>query len=294
MRCWKFNDLKKNRSHFYRDPECWLPFYVVTDHSSDCAVHCHEFIEIAILTGGTLEHKRFIAGEEVFTEQLTAGDIVAFMPGEYHEFSQGKEKTTLHNLDFSPEIIAPAWEKLIQLPGLDDIIKKRRTLRMPPEIQERISSSILRLQQEFFQQQTGYDIILPGLLCDLLAQIGRISQHKIPISSNQHISAAIKFIQQNYNDMLSLDDIARSAGVSRTYLCWLFKEELSTSVWDFVNKTRIEQAKFYIQTAQNIALYEIAERCGFEDSSYFARIFRKYEGVSPREYMHKAQSMTFK
>ena len=290
MRYWNFDDLKKNRSYFYRSPECWMPFYVVTDHTSECAVHAHEFIEIAILTCGTLEHKRFLPGEEVFTELLTAGDIIAFMPGECHEFHHGKDNAILHNLDFSVDLIAPIWEKLVELPGFHRIIKQRQTLHMPSEIQERISASILRLQQEFFQQQPGYELILPGLLCDLLTQIGRISLHQTQTPRSRHIIAVTKYIKRNYQKMITLDDIAQNAGISKNYICCLFREELNTNIWDFINQTRIEQAKFYIQTAQNMAIYEIAEKCGFNDSGYFARIFRKYEGVSPREYMRKAQS----
>lgn len=290
MRHWNFNDLKKNRYYFYQSPECWLPFYIVTDYTSGCEVHSHEFIEIAILSCGTLEHKRFIPGEEVFTEQLSAGDIVAFMPGECHEFSGTKGSTALHNLDFSAELIAPVWEKLLAFPGFDTLIKKRKTLHVPPEIQERIFSAILRMQQEFFQQQAGYELILPGLLCDLLTQIGRISPKQLQAPHNRHIAAAERYIKRNYKNRMTLNDIAQNAGVSRTYICRLFQEDLNISVWDFVNKTRIEQAKFYIQTAQNMAIYEIASLCGFEDSSYFARIFRKHEGISPREYMQKTQS----
>ena len=294
MRYWNFDDLKKNRSYFYRSPECWLPFYIVTDHTSECIVHAHQFIEIAILNCGTLEHKRFIPGEEVYCEQLTAGDIIAFMPGECHEFSQGKNSSILHNFDFSPELIAREWEKLVKLPGLDRIVRERKTLHIPAEQRERIFSAIQRIQKEFFQQQIGYELILPGLLCDLLTQIGRIPVQQEQTPRNPHIISAIKYIQRNYQKTITLDNIAQSAGVGRTYLCRLFKEELNTSVWDYVNRTRIEQAKFYIQTAQNITVYEIAARCGFEDSSYFARIFRKYEGISPREYIRRNQGSPHK
>ena len=294
MRYWNFNDLKKNRFYFYRDPKCWLPFYIVTDHTTECTVHAHEFIEIAILSCGTLEHKRFIPGEKIFTEQLTAGDIIAFMPGECHEFSQGKDNCALHNLDFSPELVDAVWSKLLTLPGLNRIIKERKTLHMTAGQQEHISAAILRLQQEFFQQQVGYELLLPGLLCDLLTQIGRIPLQQKQIPRNQHIVAATRYIQCNYRKPMTLDDIAQNAGVGRTYICRLFKEELNTSIWDYVNRTRIEQAKFHIQTAQNITIYEIAGKCGFEDSSYFARIFRKYEGISPREYIRKAAELPHK
>ena len=59
------------------------------------------------------------------------------------------------------------------------------------------------------------------------------------------------------------------------------------NLFDIINKKRLEKAKEYIRQGNKI--YEIAQKVGFDDVSYFSRVFRKYEGCSPREYEKKLQ-----
>lgn len=287
MKCWNFRELKNERAYFYRDQSLWLPFYILTDHSNGSTVHTHEFIEIPIIRQGTLQHRRFQAGEDALEQQLSAGDILGFLPGERHEFNGENNDAVLDNLDFSPEIFGSAWHELLKLPGLDALFNRRQTLHASPAELEQITHLVLRIQQEFFHQQPGYELNLPGLLTDLLIKIGRLPLRQENVISNVHINAAVQYIRKHYAQKITLDNIARASGVGRTYLCRLFQENMAMSVWDFVNRTRIEQAKFHIQTTHNIAVYEIAAACGFEDSSYFARLFRKIEGVSPRGYIQQ-------
>ena len=62
------------------------------------------------------------------------------------------------------------------------------------------------------------------------------------------------------------------------------------SLWDFLHRVRIENAKFYLQTTSDARIGEVAAGCGFENNSYFAKVFKKIEGVSPREYLEKIRS----
>jgi hypothetical protein len=92
-----------------------------------------------------------------------------------------------------------------------------------------------------------------------------------------------KFIHENYDKELSLDVIAKSVYINRVYLSRLFKKKTGENLFDYINRYRIERAKEFIEQG-NRKIYEIAYLCGFDDATYFARVFKKHTGISAREY----------
>ncbi len=105
-------------------------------------------------------------------------------------------------------------------------------------------------------------------------------------SSRQRETAAQlrAYVDEHYADNdLSVSGMSGRFGYSANYLGNLFKNAYSVSINDYINQRRVRQAQRLIdETALHI--YEIAFRVGFSDQNYFSRIFKKYTGLSPREY----------
>ena len=81
----------------------------------------------------------------------------------------------------------------------------------------------------------------------------------------------------------SLGELAEEVGLSKNFLCAAFKEIIGDTVFSFIHEKRIEKAKaMLIETRSSIE--EIAHSCGFENISYFYRMFKKYTEVSPSNY----------
>ena len=81
---------------------------------------------------------------------------------------------------------------------------------------------------------------------------------------------------------LTLTDIARDIHANGSYLSRLYKNRTGQNLFDTINRMKLEKAKEYI--AKGCRIFEAAELVGFEDVSYFSRVFKKLEGCSPREY----------
>lgn len=94
-----------------------------------------------------------------------------------------------------------------------------------------------------------------------------------------------RYIEKNYAQNLSLEDLSAHVNYSKGYLCNLFRRELNTSFGNYLAKVRISHAKKLLTTSF-LRLYEIAEQTGFYDYSHFARTFKKYTGFSPQEYQN--------
>ena len=108
-------------------------------------------------------------------------------------------------------------------------------------------------------------------------------------SKNAHLIAKVKgYLRSNYmNYGLSLESVADLIGVNASYLSSMFKKEAGINFIDYVVDLRISAAKELLKDPLRSA-GEIAEKTGFESSSYFTRTFKKKTGMTPTEYRSKA------
>jgi two-component system response regulator YesN len=99
-----------------------------------------------------------------------------------------------------------------------------------------------------------------------------------------YLTKAIEYIQEHYMEDLPLGTVASSVYVSEYYLSHLFRREMNQTFSDYVAKVRIDKAREFLREDPSARIQEIADKTGFNDSNYFAKIFKKQTGVSPREY----------
>jgi len=100
------------------------------------------------------------------------------------------------------------------------------------------------------------------------------------------VERAMKCMRTNYNKNLTLGKIAKAACVNTYYLSHLFKKELGMTVVDYLTKVRIEEAKRLLQN-DRMSIIEIALEVGYEDQSYFSKVFKKSEHTTPMVYRKK-------
>lgn len=99
-------------------------------------------------------------------------------------------------------------------------------------------------------------------------------------SSSQYVINAIKYIQFNYSHDISIDDIAKAVGVSRSHLYRVFMSNVGQSPIDYLTSYRISEACFLLKNSQ-LSIAEIAVSVGFFDQFYFSRVFKKARAFRP-------------
>ena len=97
------------------------------------------------------------------------------------------------------------------------------------------------------------------------------------------IHKVINYIQGHYQSKMSLDEIAAITYLSKTYLCSIFKKETGDTIANYINKVRIEKSKLLFHD-ESLSIVDIANMCGFEDQSYFTKIFKSFVGMTPKKY----------
>ena len=99
----------------------------------------------------------------------------------------------------------------------------------------------------------------------------------------EELQRAISFISRNFSRQMSLADICAHAYCGRSTLQWQFKHHLNSSPIRYLTETRMKHAAKLLENTL-FPVKEIALRSGCSDQLYFSNTFRKYHGLSPREY----------
>ena len=131
------------------------------------------------------------------------------------------------------------------------------------------------------------EALMTGYLYLFMAQLMKEARDTMPnpgSSSSQYVLAAIKYIQFNYSHDISVDDIAKAVGVSRSHLYRVFMANVGQSPIDYLTGYRISEACSLLKNA-HLSIAEIAVSVGFFDQFYFSRVFKKVNGVPPSKYL---------
>lgn len=103
------------------------------------------------------------------------------------------------------------------------------------------------------------------------------------------IAESLKLIEERYNENLSLDEISHAISVSKNYFCYLFKREVGMSLWNYLTTVRLRYAKKLLEET-DLKAYEIAFLVGYDNPSYFSKVFKRQEQMTPNEYRDRTKS----
>ena len=105
----------------------------------------------------------------------------------------------------------------------------------------------------------------------------------VPSKNSEIVKKAIQYISQNFANPLSLEDVADQVHLNPTYFSTMFKQSTGSSFKEYLNMVRIEESKRLLANT-DYSLIDIAVATGFEDQSYFSKVFKKFTGLTPKQY----------
>ncbi len=129
-----------------------------------------------------------------------------------------------------------------------------------------------------------------------LRQIYRIYQHTNPDETVDHdadydaLREMMAFIGENYRNEISLDEIAASGGVSRSKATRLFRSYVQKSPIQHLQEYRLERSVYFL-THTKMSISEIAQHCGFNQQSYFNRLFIRHFSMTPKQMRNTASEI---
>ena len=97
------------------------------------------------------------------------------------------------------------------------------------------------------------------------------------------LKKVLNYIRTSYSKQITLKDMAQVAGVSPKYFCSFFKTMTAKTPMEYLNSYRIEKAAAILLSSDN-SITDIAYSCGFNDLSYFIKVFKDFKGISPKQF----------
>lgn len=151
-----------------------------------------------------------------------------------------------------------------------------------------LAGTINKLIKECMGNSLTKDVLADLTLQELIIRIIQTQttkrfENERYIESNSPIASSIEYIRNNIRENINLKDLSDKACMSPTSFYRNFKRELGMSPIEFILNEKIKYAKKLLSNP-NIQVNEVSYATGFEDCNYFIRLFKKYEGVTPKQY----------
>ena len=237
-------------------------------------------MEICLLAKGRQVYK---VGKREYS--LTGGDLFVTLPDEPHSTgNRPEEKSVLYWL-------------LLHLPP-----KQARFLSLPPSGTRQVRGALLKIKRRQFKGNAGLRQILDSIITAY--HDGRMALRKVYIESkilefitqvihcagragesalSEPIGRVTAFVDGHLGEKLSIGRLARAAGLSPSRLKARFKKETGVPPAEYVLRKKIEKAKELLQQ-KNRTVTDAAFELDFSSSQYFATVFKRYTGQTPKEY----------
>lgn len=173
---------------------------------------------------------------------------------------------------------------------IDDLLSHAAYLTEFPSDKD-VLSLIDKLFAQIRNTETGAPFKVIGIFHELLGEMQAkklFNSHLPPSSVHDQkkvvkLKTVLKYIRENFASDITLDDMSAVAGLSCKYFCKFFKDMTGTTPVNYLMAYRIERAARKL-LGSDLSVTKIAYDCGFNDLSYFIKIFKVFKGVSPKEY----------
>lgn len=156
---------------------------------------------------------------------------------------------------------------------------------IPPEVAHTLSDLYIQNLEELKESTVIYQFVIHAL-CDLIEKVEK--ENKLKYSKT--INACRNYIFTHLYEEITLSQLAEFVSMHPNYLSVLFKKEVGVSLREYIQREKIEEAKKLIFYTKH-SMSEIYTLLHFYDQSYFIKVFKKFTGMTPRQFKNKGVKM---
>lgn len=258
-------------------------YHVDSNHPRyEMPFHWHKEYEIVRVLEGTL---CMTLSGTAYT--IHAGDSLVIANGILH--GGAPDNCVYECLVFDPDIL------FLQADSCRQYMKQlhREKISVHPLITAQfpeINQLVQRLFAYVSRGDYGYELSVTGCLLELFGIIFREKCYASNASGDfavfksvKQLKSVFEYIESNYASKITLQQLSQRSGMSPKYFCRYFQTIAHKTPMDYVNYYRIERACFLLCTT-DLPITDIAYDCGFNDCSYFIKLFKKYKHTTPKQY----------
>lgn len=244
--------------------------------------HWHREYEIVRVSDGTL---RLMMNEEEITAR--AGESIFIPSGAIHGGTP--ENCIYECLVFDLDVLfihADRCRHYLKKITRQDVLVHSLITAETPSLQRAIE----RLLTYGKEMASGYELIITGCLFEIFGLIFREKCYESNETGNlsyfkhsMQLKSVFEYIENNYACPITLKQLSQISGMSPKYFCRYFQTIAHKTPMDYLNYYRIERACSLLCTT-DMPITSIAYDCGFNDCSYFIKLFKRYKHITPKQY----------
>jgi AraC-like DNA-binding protein len=287
-----YRELKENKPHGTKAYPYTQYFIHGATRAFHIPVHWHDEVEIIYIKKGkgtvTLDFE---------SHYVEAGDIIIVVPGQTHGISQLNDYSMEYeNIFFEPDMfiskLSDGLETSFFIPLLSGDLIFNHIITRDDNDYTLLADCLNRADNLCSMDfPKGYELAIKGYMYEFFFHLNNMCEESsiINVAHNKRmdkIKDVIKYIEENYQHPISIDEIADVCNFSSSHFMKYFKKVMGTSFTDYLNEYRLSMAsRLLLSSSDNIL--EIAAECGYDNLSYFNRLFKKKYGVTPSAYRNK-------
>jgi len=252
--------------------------------------HAHQGFELLFLLDGATAYE--FAGQQKV--HLNGSHFLVVPPGLVHRgLHNVRSPCTICGLAFKASRPS-AWKRTTFRPA--DLGRLRTALVNASQKAHPFNPTLRWLVRRMMEETANYHtnphrtdaaIVLRALICAVLVEAMR--QMLVPSSEPKEIAAAaVAFLQKGLSEPLSMDDLVRHLGFSRSRTFDVFKQQTGLTPNDYLLRLRVAKAQEHLSQTDH-SVTDIALAAGFSSSQYFSTVFSRYTGVSPSAFRKGAK-----
>ena len=277
-------ELREHGTHLFP-----VAFYLDLLPRDEIPWHWHNELEMGLIVEGSAiveagsASRRLHAGEGFFINSNILHTVI----------QSADDSCEIHSVVCHPRAISGSTDNIIWQKYLKPMIENQAcpSFFLAPDViwQSQVLDCLSSLWQAAEQEPYGYEI---GIRNELSTMVTLLSQYQPVVSKksfgkeqrdNARIKEMLTFIQANYGRELTIEDIASACSISASECIRCFRATISTTPIAYLKSYRLQQAALKLQLSTD-KISAIAESCGFQEMSYFAKSFKEVYGCTPSEY----------
>jgi AraC-like DNA-binding protein len=260
--------------------------------SGDLEVHAHDFLEIAVIGGGSGHH---VSSQGSYPAR--AGDVFLLRPGAWHGFADC-HRLIVANACLGPSALRGDAAFLREIPALHDLLwlgpvsaghHGVLATRIPERDATEAVREITALQRDLTIRSTNRVLLLGRLLAVLGNLVEGGTDAVTGGEVHPAVATALARLDEAPAHAWQLDELAREVNLDPAYLSRLFRRHLGLPPIAYLTRIRAERAATLL-TRSSEPIARVGALVGWPDPTYFARRFRSFAGVSPTEYRRRSRS----
>ena len=255
--------------------------YYNTENGSMPRFHYHDYYEIYYLFSG---ERRYLINSDLY--DISRGDIILIKKNALH---MTKELETPFGSNIKIYLTDDAFYSLGENGDrLKDCFKYNHIV-FPENEQKYINGIFERIRDGYKNTGLFTKQLMTNSVYEILTAIyDKVfdNTEEFPIISeneNEEILKAVRYIYNNFNKNLTLKNIAGYVNMNPSYFSRIFKKYTGLNLTDYINYIRIKNANSMLINS-NLPITEISANCGFDNQTYFCKVFKKINGCSAREF----------